>query len=138
MLAIGETSNHRDAEISIGDTLKLKLSENPTTGYRWRMPDVGPALRILEDSYDAPTGGGGPEAAALGIGPWPPTKKAPSRGYRGVWVLLPQQRVAGRRELVEMRDHPVRLELLHRDVGIAEVDRDHRHVRRAGGHDVRA
>jgi inhibitor of cysteine peptidase len=59
MLVIDETWNHRDAEISIGDTLKLELSENPTTGYRWRMPDVGPALRILDDSYEAPTGGAG-------------------------------------------------------------------------------
>jgi len=59
MLVIDETWNHRDAEVAIGDTLKLELSENPTTGYQWRMPDVGPALRILEDSYEAPTGGPG-------------------------------------------------------------------------------
>jgi inhibitor of cysteine peptidase len=59
MLVIDETWSHRDAEISIGDTLKIELSENPTTGYRWRMPDVGPALRVLDDSYEAPTGGAG-------------------------------------------------------------------------------
>ena len=59
MLVIDETWNDRDAEISIGDTLRLELSENPTTGYRWRTPEVGPALRILDDSYEAPTGGAG-------------------------------------------------------------------------------
>ncbi len=59
MRVIDETSNHREAEISIGDTLWLELSENPTTGYRWRMPDLGPALRILDDSCKAPTGGAG-------------------------------------------------------------------------------
>jgi inhibitor of cysteine peptidase len=59
MLVIDETWNNRDAEVAIGDTIKLELSENPTTGYRWRMPDVSPALRIVEESYEAPTGGPG-------------------------------------------------------------------------------
>jgi inhibitor of cysteine peptidase len=59
MLLIDETWNHREAEIAIGDTLKLALSENPTTGYRWRMPDVGAALRVLDDSYEAPSGAPG-------------------------------------------------------------------------------
>ena len=59
MLIIDDTWNNRDAEVVVGDTLRLELTENPTTGYRWRMPDVGPALRILEDSYEAPTGGAG-------------------------------------------------------------------------------
>src|SRR5277367_599271 len=62
MLVIDETWNHRDAEVAIGDTLKLELSENATTGYRWRIVDVDPALRILDDSYEGPgpaPGGGG-------------------------------------------------------------------------------
>jgi inhibitor of cysteine peptidase len=59
MLVIDQTWSDRDAEVAVGDTLRLELSENPTTGYRWRMPDVGPALRILDDSYEAPTGGPG-------------------------------------------------------------------------------
>ena len=59
MLIIDDTWNNREAEVVVGDTLRLELSENPTTGYRWRMPDVGPALRILEDSYEAPTGAAG-------------------------------------------------------------------------------
>jgi inhibitor of cysteine peptidase len=58
-VVIDETWNNRDTEVAVGDTLKLALSENPTTGYRWRMPDVGPALRIVGDSYEAPTGGPG-------------------------------------------------------------------------------
>jgi hypothetical protein len=74
MLIIDESWNDRDAELSIGDTLRLELSENPTTGYRWRMPEVGLALRILEDPYEAPTGG--PEAAASGAGPWRRTRPA--------------------------------------------------------------
>jgi inhibitor of cysteine peptidase len=59
MLVIDETWNHRDAEIAIGETVKLELSENPTTGYRWSIPDVGPALRILDESYEAPSGAPG-------------------------------------------------------------------------------
>jgi inhibitor of cysteine peptidase len=59
MSIIDETWNHREVEVAIGDTLKLELSENPTTGYRWRVADVDPVLRVLDDSYEAPTGGPG-------------------------------------------------------------------------------
>jgi predicted secreted protein len=59
MLVLDETWNDRAAEVAVGDTLKLELSENPTTGYQWRVPDVGPALRMLEESYQAPSGGAG-------------------------------------------------------------------------------
>ena len=43
---------------------------------------------------------------------------------------------AGGLEFVEVRNHPVRAELGHRDVGIAEIDCDHRQARSAGGLDV--
>jgi inhibitor of cysteine peptidase len=59
MLVIDETWNHREAEVAVGDSLKLELPENPTTGYRWSLPEVGPTLRILEDSYNSSTGGPG-------------------------------------------------------------------------------
>ena len=59
MLVIDETWNNRETEVAVGETLKLALSENPTTGYWWRMPDVGPALRIVDDLFEAPTGGPG-------------------------------------------------------------------------------
>lgn len=53
MLIIDETWNNREAEVSVGDSLKLALSENPTTGYRWRLcSNVEPALRILDDSFE--------------------------------------------------------------------------------------
>jgi inhibitor of cysteine peptidase len=59
MLIIDETWNGREAEVVVGDVLKLELSENPTTGYRWRMPDVGLTLRILNDSCQAAAKGPG-------------------------------------------------------------------------------
>ena len=43
---------------------------------------------------------------------------------------------AGGLEFVEVRDHPVRAKLGHGDVGIAEIDCDHRKAGSAGGLDV--
>ena len=59
MLVVDETWNHRDVEVAVGDTMTLELSENATTGYRWRMAEVGPSLRILEETFKASTGAAG-------------------------------------------------------------------------------
>jgi inhibitor of cysteine peptidase len=60
MLVIDQTQNNRTFEVLVGDSFQVQLSENPTTGYRWHLrSDVAPALRILEDSFTASTGGPG-------------------------------------------------------------------------------
>jgi inhibitor of cysteine peptidase len=63
MLVIDETKNNCAIEISVGDSFRVQLSENPTTGYRWNLQaDGAPALRMAQDSFEAPgnaPGGGG-------------------------------------------------------------------------------
>jgi inhibitor of cysteine peptidase len=63
MLVIDQTRNNGSAEVTLGDSIRLQLSENPTTGYRWHLrKDGAPTLRTLEDSFEASAsapGGGG-------------------------------------------------------------------------------
>ncbi len=60
MLVIDETYDNGVAQVRVGDTIGLQLSESPTTGYRWHMQSAAaPALRILADSFEASGGGSG-------------------------------------------------------------------------------
>jgi len=53
MLVIDQTQNNGAAEVFVGDSFRIQLSENPTTGYRWHLQSaVAPALSILEDSFE--------------------------------------------------------------------------------------
>jgi inhibitor of cysteine peptidase len=81
MLVIDQTRNNDSVEIAIGDSIRVQLSENPTTGYRWRLLTSGaPALRLIRDDFERSAsgpGGGGtrcwifaaqcPGTAALGM-----------------------------------------------------------------------
>ena len=45
-----------ELNVSIGETLELRLAENPTTGYRWQLRSSGdPVLKFVEQSF-APSG----------------------------------------------------------------------------------
>jgi inhibitor of cysteine peptidase len=69
MLTIDETYDNGVARARVGDPIRLQLSENPTTGYRWQMqPDVTAGLRILADSFEASVAGAG--AGAGGVRFW--------------------------------------------------------------------
>jgi len=60
MLVIDQTQNNGTAEVLVGDSFRVQLSENPTTGYRWHLRSVvAPALRIIKDSFAPSTGGYG-------------------------------------------------------------------------------
>jgi inhibitor of cysteine peptidase len=60
MLTIDETYDNGVARARVGDPIRLQLSEDPTTGYRWQMqPDVTAGLRILADSFEASGAGVG-------------------------------------------------------------------------------
>jgi inhibitor of cysteine peptidase len=62
MMVIDQTQNNGSVEVSVGASFRVQLAENPTTGYRWQLQSAGaPALRMTEDSFEAPTGkpGGG-------------------------------------------------------------------------------
>lgn len=60
MLVIDRNWNSGTAEVSVGDTFRVELAENPTTGFRWHLQSaVGPALRILKDSFETSADGYG-------------------------------------------------------------------------------
>ena len=63
MLVIDQTHNNSAVEIPVGDSFRIELSENPTTGYRWQLPSPLPqALRLVEDKFatsSAAPGSGG-------------------------------------------------------------------------------
>lgn len=62
MLVINESKNNSTVEISAGDSFRVQLSENPTTGYRWHLQTNGaPVLRLVQNSFE-------PAGSALGSG----------------------------------------------------------------------
>jgi predicted secreted protein len=63
MLVIDQSQNNGTVDLSVGDSLRVQLSENPTTGYRWHLQSDGaPALGLVQDSMESP--GSRPGAAA--------------------------------------------------------------------------
>jgi inhibitor of cysteine peptidase len=54
MLVLDQTQNNGSADVSVGDSFRVQLSENPTTGYRWYLQSDGaPALRLVQDSFES-------------------------------------------------------------------------------------
>jgi inhibitor of cysteine peptidase len=52
VLQIDQSSNGGEVEVGLGESFEVRLPENPTTGYRWRLRDsAGPALEVQEDSF---------------------------------------------------------------------------------------
>lgn len=61
-----------------GDTFEVRLPENPTTGYRWRIAGWDPALlEAIRDEYRAPSAGA-PGAGGEHI--WAFIARAPGNG----------------------------------------------------------
>ena len=63
MLQIDKPMSGGEVEVKLGDSFEVRLPENPTTGYRWRLnPSGGPAVEVQEDSFEhsgGPYGAGG-------------------------------------------------------------------------------
>lgn len=56
-MLVDETSNNRTIEVAIGQTIEVRLPENPTTGFRWQLTsDGGPACVVTDDQFIAPSG----------------------------------------------------------------------------------
>jgi len=52
---LGEESNGREISLNVGDTVILRLPENPTTGYRWTLEkDGSPVCSKIGDSFVPP------------------------------------------------------------------------------------
>ena len=77
MLHLDESYNGREIELSAGEECELRLHENPTTGFRWRLASDGaPACKLQSDLFETTNGTpgrGGPhswrfQAVQEGIG----------------------------------------------------------------------
>ncbi len=61
---VDESQNGSEIKLRVGETLEIRLSENPTTGFRWALQSSGaPACIPVKDYYEpsarAPGAGGG-------------------------------------------------------------------------------
>jgi inhibitor of cysteine peptidase len=76
-VTIAEDGTSIDA--AVGDTIVLRLSDNPTTGYRWELePMTGDSL-VLDDSDYEPSGGA---IGSGGVATW--TLRAAAAGTASV------------------------------------------------------
>lgn len=54
MLVIDQAASGQDFNLSPGQIVELRLPENPTTGFRWKLiSDPTPACKLLSDSFAA-------------------------------------------------------------------------------------
>jgi inhibitor of cysteine peptidase len=61
-MIIGDDFNGKTIDIGVGETVEIRLPENPTTGFRWDLTAKGePACALLDDSF---TPGAGPPGAS--------------------------------------------------------------------------
>jgi len=59
-LVVTNDKNNGNVELAVGDMLELHLTENPTTGYRWKLSNLDDTfLRVLDSRYlvEGPTPG---------------------------------------------------------------------------------
>lgn len=55
MIALDARADGTRVKLKLGETFTLRLEENPSTGYRWRLEaDGAPALELDGDQYEAP------------------------------------------------------------------------------------
>ena len=77
MLYLDETYNEREIELRVGEEFEIRLPENPTTGFRWRLVSNGEPVCVLQSDFfepsDSTPGRGGShswrfQAAQVGLG----------------------------------------------------------------------
>jgi inhibitor of cysteine peptidase len=61
MIQVDETFHGREVALQVGQTLKVSLSENASTGYQWSIPselnsNLTPVLRKREETVETPDG----------------------------------------------------------------------------------
>jgi inhibitor of cysteine peptidase len=58
MIELDERANGTRVDVQRGHPVGLRLTENPTSGYRWRLDaDGAPALTVVHDRYEPPPRG---------------------------------------------------------------------------------
>jgi inhibitor of cysteine peptidase len=54
-VTLDENSNGQVVEAPIGETIEIRLPENPTTGFRWHLTSDGsPACGLVYDDFSTP------------------------------------------------------------------------------------
>ncbi|HZU67622.1 MAG TPA: protease inhibitor I42 family protein [Ktedonobacteraceae bacterium] len=58
MQQCNESSNGQELDLQTGQKFEVRLPENPTSGFRWKLVSSGePACEALEDVYEPPDPG---------------------------------------------------------------------------------
>ena len=56
MVQLDESQNGNEIELRMGELFEIRLSENPTTGFRWVLESSGaPTCLVIEDCYETST-----------------------------------------------------------------------------------
>ncbi|HVN56198.1 MAG TPA: protease inhibitor I42 family protein [Anaerolineaceae bacterium] len=54
-ISIDQSENGETVPARVGDTIQVRLPENPSTGYLWKLAsEVEPALRLISSDYTSP------------------------------------------------------------------------------------
>ena len=106
MVQLTEQDSGSEVDVHVGDTVSIRLAENPTTGYRWNVANVDDSLVNIDDSefVESPgsgIGGGGTRLITLSVRspgvaraslknqrPWEPTA-APIRQFEVTLNIAP-------------------------------------------------
>ncbi len=56
-IEVTEAENGTSIDADVGDAIVVRLSDNPTTGYRWELEPVTGESLVLDDSGYEPSGG---------------------------------------------------------------------------------
>jgi inhibitor of cysteine peptidase len=55
MILVDETWAGRTLDLPVGQAVELRLKENPTAGFVWRITQSGaPSCRVAEDAFEPP------------------------------------------------------------------------------------
>lgn len=61
MKQLDESSNAKEIDLTVGESLEVRLQENRTTGYKWIVDSAGgPECKLVSDSFEAGTAVGQP------------------------------------------------------------------------------
>lgn len=100
MLYLNESYNGREIELRAGEEFEIRLPENPTTGFRWRLVSDGEPVCVLQSDF------------------FEPADRTPGRGGSHYWRFLAAQVGLGNIDLVyrrsfEQQETPARRFTLH-------------------------
>jgi inhibitor of cysteine peptidase len=52
-----ETDSGTERAVPVGEELEVRLDENRTTGFRWRLADLPEGVALVDEGYESPSPG---------------------------------------------------------------------------------